>query len=123
MVKVVEDKRNEFFGRQELKIIVDAEQNPSFEESTKIVASHTKKDESLIAIKGVKGKFGRRTFLIKTYVYDSQEDKDKVEPKKEAKEESTEEKKEEVPAEKPVEGVEVKEEIKTEALKVEAKKE
>lgn len=84
-MKILEDKKNSFLNRREVKIIVEAGKNPSFSESSKMIAEQFKAQEELIEVKGIKGKFGRGTFLISAFVYDTKEEKDKMEKKKEKK--------------------------------------
>lgn len=84
-MKIIEDKNNELLNRRELKIIVEAEKNPSFPEAFKLVQEKFKAQEELIEIKEIKGKFGRSTFLIGAFIYKNKEDKDKLEKKKEKK--------------------------------------
>lgn len=103
-MKVIEDKNNSLLKRREIKVIVEAEKNPSMQEAGKLILEHFKAQEENVAIKQIKGKFGRDTFLITANIYHSKEDKEKTEPKAKKKEkkeekEATEEKKEEKPAE------------------------
>lgn len=97
-MKIIEDKQNSLLRRREIKAIVEVEKNPTMEEAAKKVAEQFKAQEDNIAIKLVRGKFGRNTFLIAANIYNNQEDKDKTEPKAKKKEkavkEATEEAKE-----------------------------
>ncbi len=97
-MKVIEDKDNSLLKRRETKIIVEAGKNPSMQEAGKLISEHFKTQEESIAVKQIKGKFGRDTFLISANIYPNKEDKEKTEPKvkqKEKQAEKTEEKKEE----------------------------
>ncbi|MBU0957349.1 MAG: hypothetical protein KKF56_00915 [Nanoarchaeota archaeon] len=102
-MKILSNIKNDFFKRQEVKLIEESEKNPTYEEAVHIVSKELKSEEGNVVIKLVKGKFGRKTFLIQAYVYDSKEDMDRFEPKKKLKEGA---------GEKKVEGGEVKEEKK-----------
>lgn len=97
-MKVIEDKNNSLLKRREIKVIVEAEKNPSMQEAGKLILEHFKAQEENVAIKQIKGKFGRDTFLITANIYHSKEDKEKTEPKIKKKgkavKEATEEKKE-----------------------------
>jgi ribosomal protein S24E len=86
-VEVLSNKKNPLLKREELKLIVFQESNPSFSEAAKIVSEHSKKPEDDTAIKAVKGKFGRKSFLIEAYVYHSKADKEAIEAKKKLKQE------------------------------------
>ena len=87
-MKVIEDKQNELLNRREVKIIVEAEKNPSFSESLKLVGETFKSQEDLIEVKEIKGKFGRSTFLISAFIYKTKEEKERSEKKKEKKSEN-----------------------------------
>lgn len=95
---ILEEKKNFLINRKEIKVIVKAEKNPNREEASSILEKEFKADKENIVVKGVKGKFGRNTFLISAFIYDSKEDKEKFEPKekeKKQKKSAGEEKKEE----------------------------
>ena len=62
-MKILEDKENSLLNRREVKIIVEAEKNPSFSESLKILSDHFKASEELISAREIKGKFGKKKYL------------------------------------------------------------
>ena len=84
-MEVLEEKENFLLDRKEIKIIVDAEKNPSYVEALNLVSEKFKAEKDNVVIKGIKGKFGRDTFLISAFIYKSKEDKEKFEKKKEKK--------------------------------------
>ncbi len=79
-MKTVQNKDNLLFNRKEIKVIVDAEKNPSFPEAEKIISEEFKTSPGTVYVKGIKGKFGRNTFLIRANIYKTQEDKERTEP-------------------------------------------
>jgi len=88
-MKTLEDKENLLLNRREIKVIVEAPKNPSFQEACKLISEKFKADEELIDIRNIGGKFGRDTFLISAYVYKNKKDKEEFAKKKpEAKEDS-----------------------------------
>ncbi len=87
-MKIIENKRNDLAKRKEIKVIVSAEKNPGFESSLKSISEHFKSPAENIAMKEIKSKFGRDTFLITAFVYDSVSDKELFEPKKKLKKEA-----------------------------------
>jgi len=89
--KILEDKENFLLNRREIKFIVKAGKNPSFQEAESLIANEFKAEKENIAIKGIKGKFGRDTFLITAFIYKSLQDKEKLEKKKEKKVEAGQE--------------------------------
>jgi len=80
-MKIIENKNNELLNRKEVKLIIEAEKNPSVQEATETVSKEFKSEEDSLAIKTVKGKFGRNTFLITANIYKNKEAKEKIEPK------------------------------------------
>ena len=84
-MKILDETENSLLGRKEVKIVVEAGKNPSMQDAAKIIAEKFKTSEDLVAVKGVKGKFGRNTFLISANIYSKKEEKDLLEKKKEKK--------------------------------------
>jgi ribosomal protein S24E len=84
-MNTIKDFRNDLLKRREIKLVVEAEKNPGFENALKIVADGINAKEDLIVIREVKSKFGRNTFLIDAFVYDSADDRARIEPKKKEK--------------------------------------
>jgi ribosomal protein S24E len=78
-MEIIEDKQNDLLRRRELKIITDAGKNPSREDAVKMIAEHFKADEENIVVNSIRGKFGRKTFLIVASIYANKEDKEKTE--------------------------------------------
>ena len=81
----MKDATNPLLERREVKFIIESESNPGFAQASKMVADQYKAKEELIAVKEVKSKFGRNTFLIDAYIYKTVEAKNKIEPKKKEK--------------------------------------
>lgn len=84
-MNIVKDSRNDLLNRRELKFVVESESNPGMQKALEMVSSNFKADAENIAVKAVKSKFGRNTFLIDAFVYDSAADKTRVEQKKKEK--------------------------------------
>ncbi len=80
-MNVIKDFRNDLLKRKEVKIVINAEKNPGIISSAKIVADNFKVDENLVVLKTLKSKFGRDTFLIEAFIYNSLADKEMIEPK------------------------------------------
>lgn len=84
-MQIIEQKDNQLFNRKEIKVLVEAQITPSKFDAEKSIAEHFKSEQSNIVINNVKGKFGRKTFLINAKIYNSPEDKENFEPKKKIK--------------------------------------
>lgn len=80
-MKTQTDLKNNLLKRREIKLIVDSSGNPGFASALNMVAQQIKAPEENIVVKNVKGKFGRDTFLIDAFVYDSVKDKESIEPR------------------------------------------
>ena len=80
MAKIIQQNKNPLLKREELLIEFNQEIPPSFEEVKKEIG----KDESLMVIKRVDGNFGSKKYIAEAVVYNSVEDKEKIEiiPKK-----------------------------------------
>ena len=84
-MNLLKDNRNELLNRREIKTILEFKKNPGYEQAKKVLAEQLNVDENLIAIRELKSKFGRNTFLIDSFIYDSLEHKERFEPKKKKK--------------------------------------
>ena len=82
---IIKDTENSLFNRREVKIIIEAQSNPSFPQASQMLAEKLKAAEENTIVKEIQGKFGRGTFLISAFIYKSKEDREKFEPKKKEK--------------------------------------
>ncbi len=83
--KIIKDFRNELLKRRELEVEISADKNPGFAESGKMMTKQLKAEEERVVIKVVRSHFGKSEFLLNVFVYDSKEDKERIEPKKKEK--------------------------------------
>ena len=77
-MQLQKESKNELFKRQEISFILESDKNPSFPEIRKMLSEKFSKPEDSIDVYNIKGKFGRKTFLIKAYLYDSKHDLEKA---------------------------------------------
>ncbi len=95
--KIIEQKQNILFNRKEVVIEIEANTNPSFSESEKIISETFKTEPETFKIKKIQGRFGSNIFQISANIYDSKKEKDGIERKtkkeKEAEAKALEEKK------------------------------
>jgi len=85
-MKIVEDKENSLLNRREVKAVIQAGKNPSFKEAEDLISEKFKAEKENIAVKAIKGKFGRDTFLLTAFIYKTKEDKEMIERKEKKKE-------------------------------------
>lgn len=72
-MEIKKENKNELMKRKEISFLLESAKNPSFAEMKKLIAEKYSKSEENIDVYNIKGKFGRNTFLVKAYVYDSKE--------------------------------------------------
>jgi ribosomal protein S24E len=84
-MNTIKDTKNSLLNRRELKVVVQSESNPGFAKALELIAEKFKSAIDTIVVNNVKGKFGRNTFLIDAFVYNSSADKTKVEQKPKVK--------------------------------------
>ena len=85
---MIQDFRNELLKRREVKIVIDAESNPGFAEAGRVLKEKFGVGEEQVVVRNVKSKFGRKTFLLDAFIYDSVADKEKIEQKPKVKKEA-----------------------------------
>jgi ribosomal protein S24E len=80
-MKILKEIKNDLLKRKEIQFVIESEKNPGLEGSKKVLIEKIKSPEENIVVKFVKSKFGTQEFLVEAFVYNSKEDKEKVEPK------------------------------------------
>ena len=81
-MKLLNEFTNELLKRKEITAITESETNPGFEIVRKKISSHFGADENLIVVNNIKGRFGSHTFFIEAFIYNSLEDRERIEAKK-----------------------------------------
>ena len=81
--------KNSLLGREEIEFLIKENVAPSKEDLKKKLAEKFKKPENSIVIKTIYGNFGKREFLVNVFIYDSEEQKNKIEPKIKSKEKAS----------------------------------
>lgn len=77
-MEIKENKRNNLFKRQEIEGFVESEKNPGFDAMRKVLSEETKKPEENIDVYNIKSSFGSKTFLVKAFVYDTKDLREKA---------------------------------------------
>ena len=77
MIKQIENK---LLKRKEVIFEIESESNPGLSKIKSEIAQLTKSQEDLVVIKSLKSSFGNKKFLAEALVYNSLEDKNKIEP-------------------------------------------
>lgn len=82
--EILNERKNDLFGRKEFEISLESNTSPSHEEVQKLVSEKVSSPVENLAIKKIGNRFGSNNFLVKVFVYDSEEQKNKIEPKPKA---------------------------------------
>ena len=93
-MQIKDIKKNEepLLARTRLNAIVEYDKGtPSYSESTSLLATHLKADQSLIAIRHIYNSFGQRKSEIIAYLYNSKDKMQLIEPKKAKAEQKSDE--------------------------------
>lgn len=80
-MRILEDNKNSLLKRREIKFVMESVSNPGFENSKNVLAEKVKTEKENIAIKFIKNNYGTRDFVIEAFIYDSKQDREKIEPK------------------------------------------
>ena len=81
-LNITEEKQNPLFDRKEIKAEIEAEITPNREGVLKMLSEKFSIKQENIKIKSILGKFGSRIFTIQANIYNSKQEKDKMEIKK-----------------------------------------
>lgn len=77
--KIINERDNPLFNRKEIEGIMKADKTPSYSDVMNLIADKYSVKLETIKVKEIKGKFGIREFNVKVNIYDSEEDKKKIE--------------------------------------------
>lgn len=75
---IIQEKKNDLFSRNEVKVSVEDMVTPSMEDARKIVADAFKADVALVRVRKVDSQFGSRVFTIIADIYDSAEEFNRI---------------------------------------------
>ena len=84
-MNVIKEFKNDLLKRREIEVSNEYEKNPGFVLVTKDIATQFKVSEDVVVVRRVGSSFGTNEFVVDFFIYDSSEDKEKVEPKKKEK--------------------------------------
>jgi ribosomal protein S24E len=80
-LNILEQKENKLFNRKEIVAEIEADVTPSNTEVETLVTEKLSAQPESVKIKQILGKFGSHTFKVIANVYDTKEDKERIEPK------------------------------------------
>ena len=100
IIKIINQRENPLFNRKEVEIMIETSVAPKISEAEAFVAKEFSSSTDNVKIRKIKGRFGSKNFIITTNMYNSKEDKDKIEKKSKKEKKTTAENKEAKPEEK-----------------------
>lgn len=80
-MNVLNETHNMLLKRREVLVSLSHAGAPSMPAVVKLVAEHFKAGEDTVAVKRIDNKRGTHQFIIDAFVYDSHEQRTKIEPK------------------------------------------
>lgn len=80
-MKITKESRNNLLKRKEVVFVLESEKNPGFSVVKEKVVHGFKTHDDHVAIKSIKNNFGTHQFVIEAFVYDTKEDKERIEPR------------------------------------------
>jgi ribosomal protein S24E len=80
-LKILTEKENPFFNRKEIEANIEADITPKKSEAEELISKKFSISPENVKVKGIKGKFGSKDFIITANVYSSKEHKNKTEAK------------------------------------------
>jgi len=84
-MKTVKEFKNNLMKRREVVLDCEYDSNPGKEKVSQDVASQFKSSPECVVVRKIGSSFGTNSFVIDSFVYDSVEDKDRIERKKKEK--------------------------------------
>ena len=80
-MNVLKEFENNLLKRNEVLVSEEYEVNPGIEKVTEEISKKFNADKEQIVVRRIISEFGKHLFKIEAFIYDSVEDKLKVEPK------------------------------------------
>ena len=76
---IIKEKKNPIFNRREIEVNAVFEISPKIKDAEELIGKKFSADSEKVKIKKIKGRFGSNTFVITANIYNSKEDKEKIE--------------------------------------------
>ena len=80
-MKSLNKTRNDLLKRDEISLALEHTSTPSMAEATKLLSENLKVAAEMVVVKDIRNKYGSREFIVRAFVYDSADGKQKVEPR------------------------------------------
>ena len=80
-LEILDETENPLFKRKEIEIVVESEITPKTSDVENFLSEKFSSPVENIKVKKILGKFGSNKFKITANIYQSKQEKDKIEPK------------------------------------------
>ena len=80
-MNVLKEFENKLLKRKEVLVSGEYEINPGIKRVTEEISKQFKADKEKIVVRRIISEFGKKLFKVEAFIYNSVEDKTKVEPK------------------------------------------
>lgn len=80
-ITIISKRENPLLNRKEVEIAGEFNVTPKMSEAESLLSNEFSSSAENVRIKKIKGKFGSKKFLIVANIYNSKEDKERIEPK------------------------------------------
>ena len=80
-LEILDETENPLFKRKEIEIVVESEVTPKTSDVENFLSEKFSSPVENIKVKKILGKFGSNKFKISANIYQSKQEKDKIEPK------------------------------------------
>ncbi len=78
-METIQEKHNPLFGRKEVALkLTEVDFPPKMDEAAKIVAEKFSVSEDTVHVEKIDGKFGTNDFIITAEIYNSKEEKERL---------------------------------------------
>lgn len=84
-MKIQSDFNNSLLKRREIVAVLDSDSNPGFSRVLEEIVKKFNVSVENVAIKKIVSGFGESSFVVEFFIYESAQDKEKIEPKKKVK--------------------------------------
>lgn len=87
-MEIIKNNQNYLFKRKDIEVSFESEKNPTINEAKEIISKEFKTDLDLIVISHIFGAYGSNKFKIIGKIYETIEEKKKIEPRSKKEEEA-----------------------------------
>lgn len=80
-MNILKDSKNSLLKRREIEMSIDSSGNPGAAKVVELIAEKFKVTPENVAVQNIHSRFGTQSFVASVFVYESQEERKRIEPK------------------------------------------